>query len=179
MEEEVEDDEVIRCVCDHYEEMDGVSMVACESCGAWQHNACVGLPLELPEEFDYFCERCKPDQHEELLESLARREQPWLASSGKKPWKGGNGWLRTDWGGQGPPKKGKAGRQSGGRQPGGRPSVGSKEATPAKEKTETPTPAPPAVTPGAQERSKRRQSHDVDMDSQVSVATACLLWQSS
>lgn len=46
----------------------------------WQHNICVGLARfdeDIPE--DYYCELCRPENHKELLEGIARGEKPWEA----------------------------------------------------------------------------------------------------
>ena len=60
----------------------------------------MGIPTEeedVPEH--YFCERCQPEDHKELLEGIKRGEKPWLdrekaaknarRKSGKKGKKGG------------------------------------------------------------------------------------------
>jgi PHD-finger len=75
-----EEDEYIRCVCGHYEpeEESERSMICCDTCSAWQHNDCMGLPDDpsyAPPE--YFCEQCKPENHKGLLAGMARGEKPW------------------------------------------------------------------------------------------------------
>ena len=80
--EEEEEDELIRCVCGATEqdEDSGEAWIACETCGAWQHNVCVGVSSyddEIPEH--YWCEQCRPDDHKELLEGIAKGEKPWEA----------------------------------------------------------------------------------------------------
>lgn len=75
-----EEDEVIRCVCGEYEEEEDVErdMICCDQCSAWQHNDCMGLKFAKGEEPDeYYCERCKPENHKELLDKIARGEKPW------------------------------------------------------------------------------------------------------
>lgn len=53
-------------------------MICCDRCSAWQHNDCMGLTFAKGEEPDeYFCEQCKPENHKELLEKMARGEKPW------------------------------------------------------------------------------------------------------
>lgn len=82
-EEEVdgeEENEKIRCVCGHYEPEEEIerNMICCDNCQAWQHNDCMGLPDDpsyAPKE--YFCEECKPENHEELMAAIARGEKPW------------------------------------------------------------------------------------------------------
>ncbi|KAK8116557.1 PHD finger domain protein [Apiospora kogelbergensis] len=81
-EEEEEDEEVIRCVCGAISQDNddpNEPWIACEKCGAWQHNVCMGMSIfddDLPKE--YFCEQCKPEDHKELLEGMAQGEEPWV-----------------------------------------------------------------------------------------------------
>ncbi|CCG81180.1 Predicted protein [Taphrina deformans PYCC 5710] len=67
-------DDRIRCVCGQTEEVEDEDkdFVQCDQCSVWQHNQCVGLPSEIPENEDYFCERCRPDLHEDLLKKLEK-----------------------------------------------------------------------------------------------------------
>lgn len=76
-----EDGDIIRCVCgatSQEDDDDGEEWIACEDCGTWQHNVCMGIPTEnvraLP---DYFCEACRPNQHQELLAAMQRGESLW------------------------------------------------------------------------------------------------------
>ncbi|EED23412.1 PHD finger domain protein, putative [Talaromyces stipitatus ATCC 10500] len=74
------EEEIIRCICGEYEEEEDIErdMICCDQCSAWQHNDCMGLTFakgEEPEE--YYCEQCKPENHRELLEKMARGEKPW------------------------------------------------------------------------------------------------------
>lgn len=60
------------------DENDERKMICCDSCAAWQHNECMEMSLdddELPEQ--YFCEQCRPDLHQGLLEKVERGERPW------------------------------------------------------------------------------------------------------
>lgn len=96
-----EDDAIVRCVCGADEDIQGWMMACCEKCEAWQHNLCMGIPeadAELPEE--YYCERCRPEAHSELLAAMQRGEKPWeerikqreeAEKSKKKGKKGGRG----------------------------------------------------------------------------------------
>jgi len=81
-EPEEPEEEVIRCVCGATEqdEDSGEPWIACDQCGAWQHNICMGMSQyseDLPKE--YFCELCRPENHEELLSGIERGEKPWEA----------------------------------------------------------------------------------------------------
>jgi hypothetical protein len=73
--------ETIRCICgatDQEADQGDEPWIACDVCGAWQHNICMGLSQfveDLPKK--YFCEQCRPDDHKELLAAIARGEKPW------------------------------------------------------------------------------------------------------
>lgn len=79
--EEEPEEEIIRCVCGATEqdEDSGEPWVACDQCSAWQHNICVGVSRfgEDLEDTKYFCEICRPEDHKELLDGIARGEKPW------------------------------------------------------------------------------------------------------
>jgi hypothetical protein len=72
-------DEVIRCVCgDTKDDEVGRQYVSCDTCEVWQHNVCMGVPLEEERQPEhYFCELCEPNDHKDLLEAEARGEQLW------------------------------------------------------------------------------------------------------
>ena len=75
-----EEEELIRCICGEYEEEEDVErdMICCDKCSAWQHNDCMGLQFAKGEEPDeYYCELCKPENHKDLLDRMARGEKPW------------------------------------------------------------------------------------------------------
>lgn len=77
-----DDEEKIRCVCGATEQNDDVggAWIGCEECLVWQHNVCMGISNyddEIPEY--YWCEQCRPSDHKELLEGMARGEKPWEA----------------------------------------------------------------------------------------------------
>jgi hypothetical protein len=79
--EEEEEEDVIRCVCGAEEQDDsaGEDWIACSDCEAWQHNVCMGITTDkdVLENMEYWCERCKPENHKELLDSMARGEKLW------------------------------------------------------------------------------------------------------
>lgn len=71
-------DDIIRCVCGAKEEDEDDSrmMIQCEGCDAWQHTQCMGIPKKkIPKQ--YFCEVCRPENHQVLLEQLDKGEKPW------------------------------------------------------------------------------------------------------
>ncbi|KAJ9144106.1 Transcription factor BYE1 [Pleurostoma richardsiae] len=74
--------DIIRCVCGTTEQVDGDerAWIACDQCGVWQHNVCVGISVykeDIPDK--YYCEQCRPEDHKELLDGIARGEKPWEA----------------------------------------------------------------------------------------------------
>lgn len=76
-----EDEEIIRCICGATTQDDDDAnepWIACDKCGAWQHNVCVGMSV-FTEDLtkDYFCEQCAPQDHKETLEAIKRGEKPW------------------------------------------------------------------------------------------------------
>ncbi|KAL7266473.1 Transcription factor bye1, partial [Rhizina undulata] len=76
--EENAPDDIIRCVCGAKEEDENRDrmMIQCDGCDAWQHTLCMSIPRrKIPKE--YFCEVCKPENHQVLLEKMARGEKPW------------------------------------------------------------------------------------------------------
>ncbi|EFQ92822.1 hypothetical protein PTNB73_09048 [Pyrenophora teres f. teres] len=81
-----EEDAIIRCVCGDQRDIRGRQMICCDSCAAWQHNKCLGLPEgDFWEGKDYYCEQCRPEEHVELLAAMARGERPWARKKGSKP----------------------------------------------------------------------------------------------
>ncbi|KAI0026001.1 hypothetical protein F4780DRAFT_2716 [Xylariomycetidae sp. FL0641] len=78
---EEEDEEIIRCICGATTQDDDDAnepWIACDKCGAWQHNVCVGMSV-FTEDLtkDYFCEQCAPDDHRQTLEAMEKGERPW------------------------------------------------------------------------------------------------------
>jgi hypothetical protein len=81
-----EDDAIIRCVCGDQRDIRGRQMICCDQCEAWQHNKCLGLPEgDYWEDKTYYCERCRPQDHQDLLAAMARGEKPWARKKGSKP----------------------------------------------------------------------------------------------
>lgn len=76
--QESDNDDDIRCVCGIQKDY-GPEMIACDSCGSWQHNKCLRLPdARYWETITYYCEQCKPEYHQDLLTRMAKGEKPWL-----------------------------------------------------------------------------------------------------
>jgi hypothetical protein len=78
--QEEEENEVIRCICGATEDTPGDddAWIACDNCGVWQHNVCVGVSTydeDVPE--NYLCEQCDPAFHKPLLDAISRGEKPW------------------------------------------------------------------------------------------------------
>ncbi|KAI1164411.1 hypothetical protein F5B18DRAFT_650685 [Nemania serpens] len=76
-----EDEEIIRCICGATTQDDDDAnepWIACDKCGAWQHNVCMGMSV-FTEDLtkDYFCEQCSPQDHKETLEAIKKGERPW------------------------------------------------------------------------------------------------------
>ncbi|KAI2610060.1 uncharacterized protein GGS25DRAFT_514042 [Hypoxylon fragiforme] len=76
-----EDEEIIRCICGATTQDDDDTnepWIACDKCGAWQHNVCMGMSV-FTEDLtrDYFCEQCAPDDHKHTLEAMKKGERPW------------------------------------------------------------------------------------------------------
>jgi hypothetical protein len=81
-----EEDAIIRCVCGDQRDIRGRQMICCDSCEVWQHNRCLNLPEgEYWDNKSYYCERCHPQDHVELLAAMARGEKPWNRKKGQKP----------------------------------------------------------------------------------------------
>jgi hypothetical protein len=157
-----EQEEIIRCVCgaSEQDEDSGEAWIGCETCFAWQHNVCVGVSSyedEIPEH--YWCEQCRPENHKELLDGIARGEQPWVerrkAHEEKKRRKGG--------------RKPKAKRVSDAKE----------DATDKDKETKAkPSPAPEAPAPKEKEatgKGKRKSREDSqDMEGKVGAHTQSL-----
>ncbi|PSN75573.1 hypothetical protein BS50DRAFT_43303 [Corynespora cassiicola Philippines] len=84
-EPEGEGDAIIRCVCGDQRDIRGRQMICCDKCEVWQHNKCLNLPEgDFWDEKSYYCERCKPEDHVELLAAMERGEKPWARKKGSK-----------------------------------------------------------------------------------------------
>ncbi|KAI9736822.1 MAG: hypothetical protein M1818_005873 [Claussenomyces sp. TS43310] len=66
---------IIQCMCGETQKhQDCVKLwVQCQACSVWQHAVCVDVKV-LPESNPYWCERCKPENHHQLLLLI---DQPW------------------------------------------------------------------------------------------------------
>ncbi|TKA41678.1 hypothetical protein B0A55_13697, partial [Friedmanniomyces simplex] len=83
-----EDDGYVRCICgDGNDPRDKRPFIGCEACLAWQHNICMGMPVDEEDIPDhYLCEECEPKEHSETLAALAKGEAIWEVRAAK--WKG-------------------------------------------------------------------------------------------
>jgi hypothetical protein len=75
-----EEEEEIRCVCGvtSTDEDDGMAWIACDKCGVWQHNVCVGVSTfedEIPD--NYLCEEHDKIFHQDLLAAIAAGNPIW------------------------------------------------------------------------------------------------------
>ena len=107
---EDDEDALIRCICGVVEDEDDAerTMICCDRCTAWQHNDCMEItenPDELPEQ--YYCEQCKPEDHQGLLAKIARGEKPWEEKARQREAEAAERKARRRKG-----KKGKKGRPS-------------------------------------------------------------------
>ncbi|KAK1814279.1 lysyl-tRNA synthetase [Friedmanniomyces endolithicus] len=84
---EEEDDSPIRCICGEDVPGDKRPFIGCEACMAWQHNICMGMPVDEEDIPDhYLCELCEPKEHSETLAALEKGEEIWKVRTAK--WKG-------------------------------------------------------------------------------------------
>jgi hypothetical protein len=107
-EEEGDEDDVIRCVCGDDNEADKRAFVSCDACSVWQHNICMGVPEDEDEVGEhYFCEECRPEEHEETVDSIKKGEKIWEVrnktylqekkmSKSRKSKSGKPSWLKKD-----------------------------------------------------------------------------------
>lgn len=141
-EEEGDEEDVIRCVCGDDNENDKRAFVSCDACSVWQHNICMGVPEDEDEVGEhYFCEECRPQEHEETCESIRKGDKIWETrnkiylqekkmSKSRKSKSGKPSWLKKDL----------------------------RESTATEEPKQTPTPAPaPAPAPEVKESSTKRK----------------------
>ncbi len=161
--QEEPEEEVIRCVCGATEQDDhsDEAWIACDKCGVWQHNTCMGMS-QFEEDLarDYFCELCRPENHKELLESIARGERLWEVrrkqyeeeeAESKKKKKGG--------------KKGKGKRTSDPKE-----ELGKKaKASPAPSTTPTPAAEPQPPKKEAKSSSAKRKASDTPQEKDAKV----------
>ena len=89
-EEEQDEADSVRCICGEYEPEEEYErgMICCDNCDKWEHNDCMDLPEDF-EADEWYCEICRPEDHQELLAAVERGEKPWIprirrAAPGKK-----------------------------------------------------------------------------------------------
>lgn len=68
-----QEDEITRCICGYQEyqggdddqaDTDGL-FIQCDKCSVWQHGFCVGITDSASTPENYYCEKCKPELHQE------------------------------------------------------------------------------------------------------------------
>ena len=68
-----QEDEITRCICGYQEyqggdddqtDTDGL-FIQCDKCSVWQHGFCVGITDSASTPDNYYCEKCKPELHQE------------------------------------------------------------------------------------------------------------------
>ena len=57
------DADTVRCICGSIADDEDLTMIACDRCGIWQHNECVGVSEE---ELSYVCQECQVTQKKDL-----------------------------------------------------------------------------------------------------------------
>lgn len=73
-----DDDEAIRCICGNDDPNDKRAFISCDACSVWQHNICMGMHDDEDEVGEhYFCEQCRPEEHEETIQALERGDKIW------------------------------------------------------------------------------------------------------
>lgn len=85
-EEAAEEEEITRCICGQQEypgpplseafgaaepqsDDAGGLFILCDGCSVWQHGGCVGIVDESQSPDKYYCEECRPKQHEKHTDS--------------------------------------------------------------------------------------------------------------
>lgn len=170
-----EEEEIIRCICGEYEEEEDIErdMICCDKCSAWQHNDCMGLTFPKGQEpAEYFCEQCKPEDHKELLEKIARGEKPWEEAAKRRQQE-----IEEK------KAKRRRGRKGGTKKGGGRASdvkaENSSASTPAPEGDAAPeTPAPATAQADSQQPSsaQKRKLDGAQATDSVSIPDASCMW---
>lgn len=99
---------MIRCICGNDDENDKRAFVSCDACSVWQHNICMGVPEDEDEVGEhYFCEQCRPEEHEETVAAIKNGDKIWETrnkiyaqekkmSRSRKSKSGKPGWLKRD-----------------------------------------------------------------------------------
>lgn len=65
--------ESVHCICGNEGDDTRGEWIACDSCGVWQHNNCMGegVPAN-PEQDDYDCQQCDPFRHRKLIRTMRK-----------------------------------------------------------------------------------------------------------
>jgi hypothetical protein len=142
-------------------------MICCDQCSAWQHNDCMGLKFAKGEEpAEYYCEQCRPENHKELLERMARGEKPWEEAAKVRAQQAQERKQKRRKGG----KRGRKPRASEAKSEANEPGPESAAATPSRaasqsvheEQTRTPSAPPPPPQEPAGSQKRKFDDHKAD-----------------
>lgn len=89
------DDEITRCVCGNEElkipakvvrnsEIDEGFFIQCESCSVWQHGYCVGILDAKDAPNQYWCELCRPDLHNLVVNGDSEKRSVYVPVAEKR-----------------------------------------------------------------------------------------------
>lgn len=168
-----DDDDTIRCICGNDDPNDKRAFICCDACSVWQHNICMGMHDDDDEVGEhYFCEQCRPEEHEETVQALERGERIWETrnkayntekkmSKNRKAKSGRPSWLKKDIKQEATPaSSGKGAAPTPTPAPTAPPAESKETGNKRKRESEAPPPAPeaePQATAAAEKPSSARQ----------------------
>lgn len=163
---------MIRCVCGDQRDIRGRQMICCDTCEAWQHNRCLNLPEgSYWDNKNYYCERCKPEDHVELLAAMARGEKPWNRKKGQRPPKSRPSDVKAE------PFQEKSNQPT---PPPAQPPTHAAEPAPAQAEPQPPSEPAPAAAPVTEMISGSEHAPDDEVEAKVCPrALVCLMHSNS